>query len=134
LMEARSFKIRDRAMLMRVASMLSKMLVSEERPLLVEISDWKAPKTEAQRNTFHSFLRDVAENLLVDGRKFSLEAWKEHFVSKYLGEVEIVLPTGEIRKRRMSTEEANVEQYSKLIDGTLNELAEDYGYLAEIAA
>lgn len=133
-MEPRSFKIRDRAMLMRVAGMLSQMIVSEEKPILVEVCDWKAPKTAAQRNTFHVFLRDVAENLVVEGRKFSLEAWKEYFVSKYLGEVEIVMPTGEIRKRRMSTEEANVEQYSKLIDNTLAELARDFGYLAEIAA
>lgn len=133
-MNARSFKIHDRAMLMRVSSMLSKMLVSEERPLLVEVSDFKQPKTRAQEKLFHSILQDISANLEVQGRKFSLESWKEYFARKYLGVVEIVLPDGEIVTRRKSTAEANVEEYNILIDSTLAELSSEYGYMAEVAA
>lgn len=133
-MEPRSFRIETREALMRVASMLSKMIVSAEKPLLVEVSDWKAPKTRAQEKLFHSILGDVAENLEVRGRKFSLESWKEYFARKYLGVVEIVMPDGEIVTRRRSTAEANVGEYNRMIDSTLAELAADYGYMSEAAA
>lgn len=133
-MKPRTFKIQDRATLMRVSGMLSQMLVSEEKPLLVEVSDYKAPKTRAQEKLFHAILNDVADTIEVEGKKFSLESWKEYFARKYLGTVEIVMPDGEIVTRRRSTAEANVAEYNEMIDKTLMELAQEFGYLAEIAA
>lgn len=120
--------------MMCIAGLLSRMLVSEERPLLVEVSDYKRPKTRAQEKLFHSILQDVSESVDVEGRKFSLESWKEYFARKYLGTVEIVLPDGEIVTRRRSTAEANVEEYNILIERTLQELAAEYGYLTEVMA
>lgn len=133
-MKARSFKVYDRVMLMRVAGMLSQMIIPAGKPLLIEVCDYKAPKTRAQEKLFHSVLGDVAEQVEVRGRKFSLESWKEYFARKYLGVVEIVMPDGEIVTRRRSTAEANVEEYNVMIDNTLAELARDFDYLAEMVA
>lgn len=133
-MKPRSFRIEDRATLMRVSSALSQMIVSADKPLLIEVMDYKAPKTRAQEKLFHAILQDVAENVSVEGRKFSLESWKEYFARKHLGIEEIVLPTGEIVQQRKPTSKANVEEYNILIDRTLQELAADYDYLSEMVA
>jgi predicted HicB family RNase H-like nuclease len=70
-----------------------------------------------------------------NGRRFSVDAWKEHFVRKYVGTRELILPTGEIITQRKSTTELNVEEYSALIDKTLAELAVDHGFMSgEMAA
>jgi hypothetical protein len=133
-MKPRSFKVADRATLMRVSGALSQLIVSEKRPLLIEVCDFKQPKTRQQEKLFHSILGEVAEDVVVNGRKFSLESWKEYFARKYLGVVEIVMPDGEIVTRRRSTAEANIGEYNILIDKTLAELASDFGYLAEMVA
>lgn len=130
-MKARSYRIHDRGMLMRVASLLSQMLVSEDKPLLVEISEKKDPKTRQQEKLFHAILGDAAEQVFVNGQTFSAKAWKEHFAEKYIGTEELRLPTGEIRTMRKSTTDLNVEEYSALIDQTLAELAREFGYLPQ---
>lgn len=130
-MIARSFRIYDRANLHRVLSMLAPLMVSPEKPIILEVADYKAPKTRQQEKLFHSILQDVSANLLIGGRKFSLETLKEYFARKYLGTVEMVMPDGEIVTRRKSTAEASVEDYSKMIDQTLAELASEHGYLPQ---
>lgn len=130
----RSFKITNRAALMRIASALPKILVSEERPVMIEVYDYKAPKTRQQEKYFHALLTDAAEQVTVEGRKFTLDAWKEYFARKYLGTVEVVLPSGEIVVRRKSTAEASIAEYNEMIERTLDELAHDYGFLVEQAA
>lgn len=127
----RSFKIKDRAHLMRIASALSKLMPSEEHPIAVEVFDWKSPKTRQQEKFFHAILQDAADKVQVEGRKFSPDTWKEYFARKFLGTVEMVLPDGEIVTRRRSTTEANIGEYNELIEKTLDELAQDFGFVAE---
>lgn len=133
-MKSRSFKIHDRFTLQRVSGLLSQMLVSEEKPLLIEVADYKEPKTRQQEKLFHSMLGDAAEQVVVEGRKFSALAWKEYFVRKFIGTEDVTLPTGEIITQRKSTTSLTVEEYSTLIDQTMAELASEHGYLAEMAA
>lgn len=122
-------------MLMRVAGLLSQMLVSEDKPLLVEISDKKDPKTRQQEKLFHAILGEAAEQVFVEGQTFSEKAWKEYFAEKYIGTEELRLPTGEIKVVRKSTKDLNVEEYSVLIDKTLAELASEHGFMSgEMAA
>ncbi len=133
-MKARSFRIFDRAALHRVSGLLSQMLVSEEHPLLIEVSAYKEKKTRSQENLFHGILEDVAANLEVDGKRFSKTAWKEHYARKFLPLHDVTLPTGEIIQQRQSTKDLNVGEYSELIDKTLSDLASEFGYLAEMVA
>lgn len=133
-MTPRSFKIRDRAMLMRVASSLASLMPSAEHPIAVEVFDWKSPKTRQQEKLFHAILQDAAEQVEVSGRKFTADAWKEYFARKFLGTVEIVLPDGEIVTRRRSTTEANIGEYNEMIEKTLDELAQEFGFVCEEAA
>lgn len=130
-MKARSFKVYERGQLMKACSLISSLLVSEEHPLLIEVADFKEPKTRQQEKLYHAILGDVAEQVAVGGLKFAPEAWKEHYCRKFLPLVEVVLPTGEIIQRRTSTTKLNIEEYSELIDKTLADLASEFGYLPE---
>lgn len=120
--------------LMRVAGELSKLIVSEDHQLMVEVFDFKAPKTRQQEKYFHVILGDAAEQVQVNGQRFSLETWKEYFARRYLGVIEEVMPDGEIIKRRRSTAEASIGEYAEMIDRTIDELAEEFGFVVEMAA
>lgn len=130
-MKARAYKVFDRTTLMRVAGWIAQMLVSEERPILIEVTDFKERKTRQQEKLYHAILGDVAQQVEVDGKRFSALAWKEYFVRKYVGTEDVVLPTGEIIHQRKSTTDLSAEDYSELIDKTLGELAMEYGYLPQ---
>lgn len=133
-MKPRAFRIHDRAALQRCAALLSQMPVSEDRPLLVEVSEWEEKKTRQQENYFHALLGEVALNVYVNGQKFGKPAWKEHYCRMFLPLHDITLPTGEIVQQRQSTKDLSVGEYAKLIDQTLADLASEHGYLPEALA
>lgn len=130
-MKPRAFRCYDRAALMKVAGLLSQMLVSEDRPLLVEVSPYSEARTSAQNRLLHAILRDVAEQIEVDGRRFNAETWKEHFRRTYLGTEELTLPSGEIVTQGKSTTKATVGEMSEAIDRFIADLAMNHGYLPE---
>lgn len=134
-MQPRSFRIYDRGMLQRTCALLSQMLVSEERPLLVEVAEYAEQRTSSQNRLLHALLRDVADSIEVDGKRFSAEAWKETFRRRCIGTEELVLPTGERIERGISTTTLTVEQMGIALDQFQAWLASEFGYLpAELAA
>ena len=134
-MKARTYRIEDRATLMRVAGSLSNMLVSADKPLMVEVSDYREQRSTAQNRLLHAILRDVAENVEVNGKRFSQDAWKEQFRRQFIGTEEITLPTGEIVDQGISTTTLNKGQMVEAMDRFLAWLAHDFGYMAqELAA
>lgn len=133
-MKARSFKIHDRAMLMRVSGELAKMLVSEEHPIIIEVADFHEKRSVAQNKLLHAILRDVAENLVVDGKRFSQAAWKEEFRRRFIGTEEIDLPGGKRIEQGISTTTLDRGQMTEAIDLFLAWLSGEHGYLAEMAA
>lgn len=134
-MKARCFRIFDRGMLLRVSGLLANMLVSEQTPLLIEVSDYSEQRTGAQNRLLHALLRDVAESVRVNGQTFSSDAWKEMFRRKFIGTEEITLPDGQRIERGISTTTLNVGQMAEAIDLFQAWLAQDFGYLPqEIAA
>jgi hypothetical protein len=133
--KARTYRIEDRATLMRVAGSLSNMLVSPDKPLMVEVSDYREQRSTAQNRLLHAILRDVAENIEVGGKRFSQEAWKEQFRRQFIGTEEVVLPTGQIIEQGISTTTLNKGQMVEAMDRFLAWLASDFGYMAqELAA
>lgn len=79
-------------------------------------------KTDGQRRFYHGvILAEIAKQARVNGQKFPLAVWKEHFRSEYLGfkTVTVVNPmTGKKSRRRVrkSTEDLGVKAYAQLIE------------------
>lgn len=133
-MKPRAFKVFDRGTLIRVASMLSSMLVSEAKPILIEVSPYSEQRTSSQNRLLHAILRDVADSIEVNGQRFSAEAWKEQFRRLCIGTEEITLPSGEIVERGISTTKLSVGEMHEAIEKFQSWLASEFGYLAEMAA
>lgn len=130
-MKPRAFRIFDKHALHRICGLLAQMLVSEERPILVEVSDYQEQRTSAQNKLLHAIFREVAENVIVEGKHFSSEAWKEFFRRRFIGTEEILLPGGERVERGISTTTLNVGQCAEAIDRFYALLAAEHGYLPE---
>lgn len=134
MLKARSFRVFDKHTLQRVAGLLAQMLVSEEHPLLVEVSPYSEQRTSAQNRLLHAILRDVAESIEVGGKRFSQDAWKEMFRRKFIGTEEVHLPSGERIERGISTTTLTVGQMAEAITQFESWLASEFGYLAEMVA
>ena len=79
-------------------------------------------KTDGQRKYYHGVvLAEIAKQATVNGQRFPLAVWKEHFRSEYLGFKTVTCTnpmTGKKSRRRVrkSTEDLGVKGYSNLID------------------
>jgi hypothetical protein len=79
-------------------------------------------KTDGQRSYYHGVvLKEIAKQATVNGQRFPLPVWKEHFRNEYLGfkTVTYVNPmTGKKSRRRVrkSTEDLGVKAYAALIE------------------
>jgi hypothetical protein len=79
-------------------------------------------KTDQQRRYYHGvILQQIAQQAAVNGQKFPLAVWKEHFRNEYLGfrTVTYTNPmTGKKSRRRVrkSTEDLGVKGYNVLIE------------------
>lgn len=92
------------------------------RKQVVDVRDYDDKLSDQQRRYYHGYvLNEIAKQANVDGNKYSLATWKEHFRRLYLGdEVQTVTNpmTGAQHKEvvRVSTEGLGVKKYTLLID------------------
>lgn len=90
--------------------------------LSVLIQPEEDAKSVQQRNFYHRYvLVEIAQQASVNGEKFPMAVWKEHFRELYVGSTWKVFKdpmTGKKKRRkvRISTEDLGVRAYSKLID------------------
>lgn len=120
---------------MRVSGAISQMLVSEKHQILIEVGPYSEQRSVAQNKLLHAILRDVADNLVVNGQRFSQEAWKELFRRRFIGTEEVLLPSGERIERGISTTTLDRGQMTEAIDQFFAWLASEHGYLSqELAA
>ena len=100
----------------------AKPLLMAGHKLVAEFRLAEDAKTDAQRKFYHGVvLTEIAKQARVNGQKFPLAVWKEHFRSEYLGfkTVTVVNPmTGKKSRRRVrkSTEDLGVKAYAQLIE------------------
>jgi hypothetical protein len=93
-----------------------------ERPVVLEARLHEDVKSDQQRRYYHGvILTEIAKQATVNGQKFPMAVWKEHFRSEYLGfkTVTSINPmTGKKHRRRVrvSTEDLGVKGYNKLIE------------------
>jgi hypothetical protein len=79
-------------------------------------------KTDQQRKYYHGVVLDqIARQARVNGQKFPLAVWKEHFRAEYLGHKSVTYLnplTGKKHRRRVrkSTEDLGVKAYAVLIE------------------
>jgi hypothetical protein len=92
------------------------------RKQILEIKDFEESLTIQQRKYYHGVvLLNIAKQAEVNGNKFSLETWKEHFRKELLGKkrVKVINPiTGKKSYRwdRVSSEDLGVKKYNILIE------------------
>jgi hypothetical protein len=129
--QAREFRVDGKEKLHRVCALLARLQVSEKHPVLISVAPYSGQRTLAQNKLLHAMLRDLADNLTVNGRRFSQEAWKELFRQRFIGTEEIELPTGERIERGISTTTLNMAQMAEALTQFQAWLASEHGYLAE---
>lgn len=111
---------------------IKSQLIAGNKQVLI-LKSFEEALTEKQRGYYHGYiLETVAKQAVVDGRKFPMRVWKEHYRAMFLGDtvVEITdIKTGATKKelRRVSSESLSVKGYNKLIDQVTADSATEFG-------
>ena len=89
---------------------------------VLELRSYSDALSTQQRKYYHGVvLNEIAKQAVIEGRKYKLEIWKEHFRDKYLGEevITVTNPMTGVEKReviRVSSESLTVKGYNELIE------------------
>jgi hypothetical protein len=86
------------------------------KPLAVTVSEYKTKRTLAQNARLHPILEEIAEQAWLRGRRFDMEAWKEHYRRKFIGTEEVEYPDGTREERGISTTTLDVAAFSEFMD------------------
>lgn len=64
-------------------------MAEQGRPLAVDVREHKAKRSGQQNRRYWALLRFIADNGWVGGRRFSDDAWHEHFKRTFIGTEEL---------------------------------------------
>ncbi len=125
---------------------LAKALLQDGKRVSVNIGEDEEPLTVKQRKFFHGVvLMQIAEQVRVEGQRYTLEVWKDYFRKLFLGSGgyryvmrkqprwdaatgRLVVPKKATPKRELvSTESLSIKQYSELIDKVIAHAQTDLG-------
>jgi hypothetical protein len=110
------------AVLSRVAWPRIKAELIAGHELTLNVEPYEDHLTKKQRGYYHRVvLTEIANQVVIEGKRHSMVVWKEFFRDKYLGyrRQTVTNPlTGRKSRRRVrvSTEDLGVKRYAKLID------------------
>lgn len=82
------------------------------KPLEIVITEHKAKRSDQQNRRYWALLNDIAEAAWLDGKRFSADAWHEHFKRLLIGSEE--LPGG--GQVGLSTTTLDVMEFSTYMD------------------
>ena len=85
-------------------------LLAAHGDLEVVIRPYKAKRSYEQNRRLWSLYNQIAEQVWLDGRRYSADVWHEYFKQQFIGCDERVLPSGEIQKIGLSTTKLNTQQ------------------------
>ncbi|RXZ42688.1 recombination protein NinB [Crenobacter cavernae] len=129
----REFVIRDEGVmrsLWQFFKLNARAFMERNNPLLVVVTNDEKKRNNMQnRRYWKAVVTPIAEQVWVGGRKFSREAWHELFANKYCPLVEFPLPDGTIHRRRKSTSELTVREFSEYMQAVEAEAASEYGVI-----
>ena len=100
----------------------AKSMLAAGNRLVLEVRLAEDAKTDRQRAYYHGVvLAEIAKQAKVNGQRFPLAVWKEHFRSEYLGFKTVTCTnpmTGKKSRRRVrkSTEDLGEKAYAQLIE------------------
>lgn len=100
---------------------------------MLTLQSFEEAMTDKQRYYYHGYvLTTIAQQAVIDGRKYSMKVFKEHYREKFLGDrVEEVtdIKTGATRRelQRISTESLSVKKYNILIEQVTADAATEFG-------
>lgn len=77
------------------------------RPLMVTIDEYQAKRSAQANSRYWALLEDISEQAVIDGKRFSREAWHTYFREKYAPKEDG--PTGLVA---MSTSQMNKETFA----------------------
>ena len=84
--------------------------------LAVEIKPYRATRSAEANRLLWAIYNDIAQQVVMNGRRFSADCWHEYLAGLFLGKTDMRLPNGEIVTRRVSTASLNVEEFSNYVD------------------
>jgi hypothetical protein len=132
-MTERIFRVRDipRARDVFALAWAAGRLFTE--PFEIVLRPLKAKRSADQNRRYWALLRDVAEVAWINGRQFSDETWHEHFKRELIGREEIILPSGEVEVRGISTTTLSVGDMGTYMD-SIERWCVEQGFPLEEAA
>lgn len=80
------------------------------RPLVVEVGEYNQRRSNEQNRLLWALLTEIAEQVELDGKRFSKEAWHEHFKDMFAPKQEG--PGGLVA---MSTSQMNKQQFQEYV-------------------
>ena len=93
----KQFLIKNPHIINNVHSFLSQnyqAVLNNGEVLEVNICLHKSRRNLEQNKRLHAMLQEIANQVWIDGKQFSMETWKEHFKQMFLGVIE--LPSGRL--------------------------------------
>lgn len=111
----RTFVVRNEAIKAGLFAFIEsnwKALAAQEKPLQIQVSEYRSKRTLDQNAKIHAVLQEIAEKAWVDGRQYDAETWKEWFRRRLIGTRE--LPGG--GEVGVSTTTLSIEACAKFID------------------
>ncbi len=100
---------------------------------VISLQSFQEAKTSQQRKYYHGYiLTTIAQQVVVEGRKYAMPIWKDHYRQKFLGDkvVEVVdVKTGASKReiQRVSSEGLNVKGYNELIEQVTADASTEFG-------
>lgn len=89
------------------------------KPIAVEVSEYHAKRSSQANRRYWALVKEISENAWLGGRKYSKDAWHEHLKREILGTEEVVLPSGEIMFRGISTSNLNTAEFSEFLESAM---------------
>ncbi|WP_433705839.1 recombination protein NinB [Paraburkholderia sacchari] len=109
----RVFVLRDKECAQRMLDYIKSTagpMASAGKPLSVEIGEYQQKRSSDQNRLYWSVLAEIAEAAEIEGKRFSREAWHEHFRSEYLPKQES--PSGLVA---MSTTQLTKQEFADYV-------------------
>lgn len=87
-------------------------MANDNKPLAVTVATHKDKRHNQQNRLYWQYLNQIAEQAMIEGKKFNAECWHEFFKMQFLGMVD--LPNG--HKIGESTTKLNVTDFASYVN------------------
>lgn len=96
------------------------------KPVAVMVSEHKARRSSPQNRLYWAVLREIAEDVWIDGKQYSDNAWHEHFKRQFIGIEE--LPGG--ASAGISAASLSVPEFTAYLERVM-QFAAEHGVIIE---